>query len=72
MEADINQFLIDYGGDILAHGFTENETPWTIGIEKWDGSGEKLRLCTFITEPLPALAVTGDSLSWAEKDSAIF
>ena len=41
MEANITHFLIDYGGDILAHGFTENETPWTIGIEKWDGSEEK-------------------------------
>lgn len=62
----IADYLVEIGGDLLAHGVNEFGKPWRIGIEKPDVAGRSVQLIVPVVDM--GLATSGDYRNFIEAD----
>ena len=63
---NITNYLVEIGGDLLAHGVNEFGEPWRIGIEKPDVAGRSVHLAISVRNM--GMATSGDYRNFIESD----
>ena len=62
----ITNYLVEIGGDLLAHGVNEYGKPWQIGIEKPDEKGRSIQLIVPVRDM--GMATSGDYRNFIDVD----
>lgn len=65
-EEGIDRYLVEIGGDLVAHGLNDQDKAWTIGIERPDGSSGTVK--QIVSLPDRGLATSGDYRNYFEQD----
>lgn len=63
---NINNFMVEIGGELYARGKKPNGEKWKIGIEKPDASGKEIQLIVKLSNL--AMATSGDYRNYFEKN----
>jgi len=62
----ITRYLVEFGGDMRAHGTNADGKPWRIGIERPDAAEETVQTVIEVTDH--GIATSGDYRNYFEKD----
>ncbi len=66
LKNNINNFMVEIGGELIARGKKPNGEKWKIGIEKPDAAGKEIQLIVKLSDL--AMATSGDYRNYYEKD----
>ena len=69
LSKDVNNFLVDVGGEIMAKGSKPNEVPWKVGIEKPAATKDSERIVQEIVElNNKSIVTSGNYRKYVEKN----
>lgn len=69
LSKDVNNFLVDVGGEIMARGSKPNDEPWKIGIEKPAATKDSERIVQEIVElNNQSIVTSGNYRKYVEKN----
>ena len=71
MDLSCENFLVDFGGDIFAAGYADEECSWKVGIEMPDGNQNPAFIVNLTNRGLATLGTTENSLTLMVGDMVI-